>query len=115
MNQRLYFSKFICTVSLEEWMKLKKNTIWFEVDAKDSNWIPFLIAEDFKFHHTKEDVVTLYKWLREDAICNIPSYAHTNIGIGAFVYDDDTKKLLVVKQHYATNNWKLPGGFVDPS
>lgn len=78
--------------------------------------IPILATEGFKFHHAKQEYVMLYRWLLKNEKCNVPHYAHTNLGIGGFVYNKETEEVLVVKEKYShrTALWKLPGGYVDP-
>lgn len=57
----------------------------------------------------------LYRWLPNDEVCNVPKYAHTFLGVGAFVFNKDTNEVLVIKEKYASNKtWKLPGGYVEP-
>lgn len=68
----------------------------------------------FQFHHAKKDYLCLSKWLKE-SINKLPAYPSVNIGIGGFVYDEETDEVLVVKEKNGpmTNAWKLPGGLVD--
>ncbi|XP_031831760.1 uncharacterized protein LOC116426650 isoform X2 [Nomia melanderi] len=103
-------------ISLQEWIKDKKRTIWFRVHLSHSEWVPILVKEGFKFHHAREEYVSLYLWLVKDEECNVPHYAHTNLGVGAFVYNEKTKEVLVIKEKYAQRSpfWKLPGGYVNP-
>ncbi|XP_050455242.1 uncharacterized protein LOC126853482 [Cataglyphis hispanica] len=101
--------------SLEQWTKDKKRTIWFRVHIPNTEWIPILTGQGFTFHHAKEGYVMLYRWLPNDEVCNIPKYAHTFLGVGAFVFNKDTNEVLVIKEKYAPNRaWKLPGGYVEP-
>lgn len=82
-----------------------------------SDWVPLLTKQGFKFHHAKEEFVMLYRWLPEDEESNVPNYAHTFLGVGAFVFNEDTDEILVIKEKYAhkkANFWKLPGGYVEP-
>ncbi|XP_057332918.1 uncharacterized protein LOC130672382 [Microplitis mediator] len=101
--------------SLTEWTKNNKKTVWFRVERNDADWIPLLVKEGFLFHHVKEQYVTLYRCLTSDK--NIPPYAHTNLGVGGFVINDDTNEVLVIKEKYSAHKsakWKLPGGYVEP-
>ncbi|XP_076379266.1 uncharacterized protein LOC143259741 [Megalopta genalis] len=104
------------TISLQGWIKDKKRTIWFRVYLPHSEWVPILVKERFKFHHARDEYVTLYRWLVTDEECNVPHYAHTILGVGAFVFNEKTKEILVVKEKYTYKRpfWKLPGGYVDP-
>ncbi|XP_066592310.1 uncharacterized protein [Prorops nasuta] len=102
--------------SLTEWRKLERRTIWFCVHLSHTLWIPILIEYGFKFHHAKETHVMLYLWLDDAQECHVPSYAHTNVGVGAFVLNEKTNEILVVKEQHSLikNFWKLPGGHVEP-
>lgn len=58
----------------------------------------------------------MYLWLSSAENNNIPSYAHTMIGVGAVVVNNQDQ-VLVVKEKYQFYNrplWKLPGGHVEP-
>ncbi|KZC13923.1 Nudix hydrolase 8 [Dufourea novaeangliae] len=103
-------------ISLQEWIKDRKRTIWFRVHLPHSEWVPILVKQGFKFHHAREQYVTLYQWLVKSEECNVPHYAHTNLGVGAFVYNEKSNEILVIKERYTyrTPFWKLPGGYVDP-
>ncbi|XP_067203110.1 nucleoside diphosphate-linked moiety X motif 6 isoform X1 [Linepithema humile] len=102
--------------SLEQWTKDKKRTIWFRVHIPHTEWVPMLTKQGFIFHHAKEEYVMLYRWLPTDEECNVPKYAHTYLGVGAFVFNKDTNEILAIKEKYALNraSWKLPGGYVEP-
>ncbi|XP_031782400.2 nudix hydrolase 8 [Nasonia vitripennis] len=102
--------------SLNQWAKDKRRTIWFRVDLNQSYWIPELTKRGFQFHHAKQEQATLYRWLPEVEMCNVPPYAHTNLGVGAVVLNEETKEILVVRERHsiASTHWKLPGGYVEP-
>ena len=44
----------------------------------------------------------------------MPSYAHTLVGVGGMVVDEDNNVLVVQERFRFSNHWKLPGGYVDP-
>lgn len=102
--------------SLDKWQREKRRTIWFRVHLHQTSWVPELAERGFKFHHAKEESVTMYKWISTQEECNLPPYAHTNLGAGAFVYNEETEELLVIKERFSSKNpfWKLPGGYVEP-
>jgi hypothetical protein len=101
--------------SLEQWIKDRKRAIWFRVHIPHAEWIPILTKMEFLYHHAKDKYVMLYRWLPVDEICNIPKYAHTILGIGAFIFDKNTNKILVIKEKYVNEAvWKFPGGYVEP-
>ncbi|KAK9883791.1 hypothetical protein WA026_001987 [Henosepilachna vigintioctopunctata] len=100
--------------SITQWKKNNKRTIWFKVHLDQSDWVPLLAKNGFKFHHAKEDYVMMYLWMPKDELKNIPNYAHTLLGVGGIVVNDKSQ-VLVVKEKYATRTfWKLPGGYVEP-
>ncbi|XP_018313109.1 uncharacterized protein [Mycetomoellerius zeteki] len=102
--------------SLEQWIKDKRRTIWFRVHIPHTEWVPILTGHGFIFHHSKEEYVMLYRWLPTNEECNVPKYAHTYLGVGAFVFNKNTSEILVIKEKYAPTkaSWKLPGGYVEP-
>ncbi|XP_023290669.1 nucleoside diphosphate-linked moiety X motif 6 isoform X2 [Orussus abietinus] len=102
--------------SLNKWLEERRRTIWFRVGLAESDWIPVLARNRFKFHHAKEESVTMYRWLPDDQECNVPPYAHTNLGVGGFVFDEQTNEILVIQEKHspASSMWKLPGGYVEP-
>lgn len=101
--------------SLEKWKTNNIKTVWFKIERNNSDWIPHLINQGFYFHHAKKNFVTLYHLL--DLNYDIPPYAHTNIGVGAFVLNELTNEILVIKEKHSSlpvSRWKLPGGYVEP-
>lgn len=57
----------------------------------------------------------MYKWLPINSPANIPPFAHTMIGVGGLVVNDQ-KQILTIKEKNAIvqGAWKLPGGYVEP-
>ncbi|XP_048504910.1 nucleoside diphosphate-linked moiety X motif 6 isoform X2 [Athalia rosae] len=102
--------------SLDQWIAEERRAIWFRVNLEHSDWIPVLTKNGFQFHHAKNEYVTLYRWLPVHQSCNVPPYAHTLLGVGALVFNENTEEVLVVKEKYsiASQMWKLPGGYVEP-
>ncbi|CAH0564755.1 unnamed protein product [Brassicogethes aeneus] len=103
-------------VSLTTWKCSGKRGIWFKVNLAQSDWVPVLAKNGFKFHHAKEDYVMMYNWLPNDEVCNIPPFAHTMMGVGAVVVNEN-QEILVVSERYFIGKeplWKLPGGYVEP-
>lgn len=87
------------------------------MNIDDSEWIPILTQNGFQFHHAKQTYLMLYKWLPALELSNIPPYAHTMLGVGALVVNEETQQLLIVQEKYFIGQepmWKLPGGYVEP-
>jgi len=102
------------SISLEEWRREGVRTVWFFVSPTASEWIPILVAEGFTFHHANAERLALMLWLDPAEKCNVPSYAHTLVGVGGMVVTDDNKVLVVQERFRLSSHWKLPGGYVDP-
>ncbi|XP_058447676.1 uncharacterized protein LOC131428052 isoform X2 [Malaya genurostris] len=101
--------------SLSYWITKNKRGIWFKVNLSCSHWVPELVHNQFKFHHAKDDFVMLYRWLPKDEEPNIPPYAHTMVGVGAIVMNNQNQILVVNEKHaLIKGSWKLPGGYVEP-
>lgn len=100
--------------SLEYWSRNKRRGIWFKVSTEHSTWIPHLCKEKFDFHHAKSGFAVMHRWLPTDEYANIPSFAHTLIGVGGLVVNEQDE-ILVVSDRYALipGSWKLPGGYVE--
>lgn len=58
----------------------------------------------------------MYKWLPVGLSANIPVFAHTMLGVGGLVVNDQ-RQILTIKENNAIvqGAWKLPGGYVEPS
>lgn len=56
------------------------------------------------------------KWLPTNLAPNLPVYSHTMVGVGGLVVNDKDQILTITeKQAIIPGNWKLPGGYVEPS
>ncbi|KAH8244755.1 hypothetical protein KR038_009549 [Drosophila bunnanda] len=101
--------------SLDYWTANKNRAIWFRVYKEQADWVPVLAENGFDFHHARTGVVVLYRWLPQDESINLPTYAHTLMGVGGLVINEKDE-VLVVTDRYAMipNSWKLPGGYVEP-
>ncbi|CAH2236817.1 jg8570 [Pararge aegeria aegeria] len=99
--------------SLEKWSSEGRRCIWFKVHIEDSNYVPLLAKKGFNFHHARDDFVMMYKWLPSELKPNLPPPCHTNLGVGAFVVNENDQMLAVSEKHYEYPHWKLPGGYVE--
>ncbi|XP_058821227.1 uncharacterized protein LOC131683352 isoform X4 [Topomyia yanbarensis] len=101
--------------SLSHWVSSNRRGVWFKINLNCSHWVPELAKNQFKFHHAKDNFVMMYRWLPKDEEMNIPPYAHTMVGVGALVINEQ-KQILVVSERHALikESWKLPGGYVEP-
>ena len=100
--------------SLDTWVHDGIRAVWFYVAHEEAAWVPVLVNQGFTFHHANTERVALLKWLDSSEVCNIPSYAHTLVGVGGMVVNDKDEVLVVQERFYTAPHWKLPGGYVDP-
>ena len=100
--------------SLSEWHATGVRGLWFHVSGDETVWIPELLRNGFYCHHAKGDQVVLVKWLPEWESSGIPDYPSTYIGCGTITLDQESNKILAIKEKVRWyNNWKFPGGYVD--
>ncbi|XP_072381265.1 uncharacterized protein [Diabrotica undecimpunctata] len=102
--------------SLKAWTENGNRGIWFKVHLSQSDWVPILAKNGFKFHHAHEEYVMMVCWLPKSESNNIPHYAHTMVGVGAVVINDENQVLVVKERYYPHSlpHYKLPGGYVEP-
>jgi len=100
--------------SLDMWAEGEVRAVWFYVTHAQAEWIPILVKQGFTFHHANSVRVALLKWMDSKEVCNIPSFAHTLVGVGGMVVNDKDEVLVVQERFYTAPHWKLPGGYVDP-
>ncbi|KOB68699.1 Nudix hydrolase 2 [Operophtera brumata] len=51
------------------------------------------MEKGFTFHHARDGFVMMYKWLPQDSEPNLPPACHTNLGVGALVFNDQKQIL----------------------
>lgn len=100
--------------SLDKWVEEGVRAVWFYVTHDQADWVPVLVKQGFTFHHANSERVALLRWLDSTEVCNIPSFAHTLVGVGGMVVNDKDEVLVVQERFYTAPHWKLPGGYVDP-
>ncbi|XP_028165182.1 nudix hydrolase 2-like [Ostrinia furnacalis] len=99
--------------SLDKWTAEGRRCIWFKVNIRNSNCVPILAQKGFNFHHARDDFLMMYKWLPKDSEPNLPPASHTNLGVGAMVFNKKDQLLAISEKHYEYPHWKLPGGYVE--
>ncbi|XP_046660693.1 nudix hydrolase 2-like isoform X2 [Homalodisca vitripennis] len=101
--------------SLQEWTSQKKSAAWFYISLGQSEWVPLLTKNGFRFHHAARDgsEVAMVRWLAAGE-SHIPVFSHTMIGVGAVVVNTENKLLVVQERYQNQPYWKLPGGYVEP-
>eukprot|EP00210_Caulerpa_lentillifera_P001214 g1170.t1 len=104
------------TLSLEKWKTDGKRAIWMEIPSNKSSLIPVAIEKfGFDFHHADETALMLVKWLPKEPH-RLPPCASHQVGIGAFVMNEDGAILAVQECSgplKGTGVWKIPTGLLD--
>ena len=100
--------------SVAAWLATGVRAVWFHVAPEQADWVPVLVRHGFSFHHAVAGAVSLLRWLPHTEPCNVPSYAHTLVGVGGMVVTDNDQLLVIQERFYTAPHWKLPGGYVDP-
>ncbi|KMZ60311.1 Nudix hydrolase [Zostera marina] len=104
--------------SLSHWKQRGKNGVWLKIMARQAHLVHIAIKEGFVYHHAETGYVVLTFWLPDEQPCMLPSTGSHQIGIGAFVINEN-KEVLVVKEKKCplrcSGVWKMPTGFIDKS
>ncbi|KAL1209440.1 Nudix hydrolase 7 [Cardamine amara subsp. amara] len=102
--------------SLCHWKYEGKKGIWIKLPLKLANLVEATVNEGFRYHHAEPDYLMLVSWISEIPD-TIPANASHVIGVGALVFNKDTKEVLVVQEKSGyfkdKNVWKLPTGVVN--
>ena len=101
--------------SIEHWREQGIKVVWVKLNSSQSEFLFEFYQAGFENHHCDPDAIMLTKRLEDEAI--IPPYANHTIGIGGLVINDKNELLTIrelahVKKY--PNNWKFPGGMLDP-
>ncbi|XP_064637293.1 nucleoside diphosphate-linked moiety X motif 6-like [Lineus longissimus] len=104
----------ILSTSLQSWQDSGKRGIWLKVPIMSSHFIPVAATEGFTFHHADPNHSILTKWLDTSSPNKLPKPASHQVGCAGFVFREDTKEVLVVKEkNRRMVMWKFPGGVSD--
>jgi ADP-ribose pyrophosphatase YjhB (NUDIX family) len=100
--------------SLEVWGEVGHRSVLLEIPRERAALIPVAVAEGFTFHHSNPDELLLLRPLVAEGVY-VPSAMHT-VGAGGVVINDRDEVLVVWEASHLDRpqDYKLPGGFVDP-
>merc|ERR1711935_525499 len=89
--------------------------VWVQIKADKAHLIPHFLKNNFVYHHTEGDDLTMTKWLSNETQNSLPSFCTHYCGVGGLVVDTDTQEVLLIKEKagHWTNRWKIPGGHVN--
>ena len=80
--------------SLDAWRAEGVRGVWLKLRTARAAYVPVATTAGFEFHHAEREYVMLTKWLPEDEPSTIPANASHQVGVGAFVYDEEGGKVL---------------------
>lgn len=91
--------------------------VWLRVGLEKSELVSVARDRGFEFHHAEKTYVMMTTWLPEDEASTIPANASHQVGVGAFVWDEERKRVLLVQEKRGPASgrdlWKMPTGLVD--
>lgn len=100
--------------AVQRWRSEGRVAAWLHVPILQSHFIAPAAALGFCFHHAESHSSTLTLWLGEGP-SRLPGYATHQVGVAGAVFDDSTRKVLVVQDRNKLKNvWKFPGGLSEP-
>eukprot|EP00897_Mesotaenium_endlicherianum_P009414 jgi/Mesen1/8500/ME000480S07863 len=74
--------------SLVQWAAQGKRGVWLKVPATHAALVPIAIQAGFEYHHAERSHVMLTRWLPPGTPSTLPLGASHQVGIGAFVLND---------------------------
>jgi ADP-ribose pyrophosphatase YjhB (NUDIX family) len=99
--------------SLQEWQQTGRKGIWLKVPITHAQLVPVATQHGFYFHHAEPEYVMLARWL-PDTENKLPSNASHQVGVGAFVFDRQQQRVLMVQERNGPLRgkgvWKMPTG-----
>ncbi|XP_006762893.1 PREDICTED: nucleoside diphosphate-linked moiety X motif 6 [Myotis davidii] len=102
------------TAAIQQWRSEGRAAVWLHVPILQSRFIAPAAALGFCFHHAEADSSTLTLWLGQGP-SRLPGYATHQVGVAGAVFDESTRKILVVQDRNKLKNmWKFPGGLSEP-
>ncbi|XP_047422420.1 nucleoside diphosphate-linked moiety X motif 6 isoform X2 [Sciurus carolinensis] len=100
--------------AVHQWRSEGRVAVWLHVPILQSQLIAPAASLGFCFHHAESDSSTLTLWLGEGP-SRLPGYATHQVGVAGAVFDESTRKILVVQDRNKLKNmWKFPGGLSEP-
>ncbi|XP_029797121.1 nucleoside diphosphate-linked moiety X motif 6 isoform X2 [Suricata suricatta] len=100
--------------AVQQWRSEGRIAVWLHIPILQSRFIAPAASLGFCFHHAESDSSTLTLWLGEGP-SRLPGYATHQVGVAGAVFDENTRKILVVQDRNKMKNmWKFPGGLSEP-
>ena len=103
--------------ALTRWRERERRGVWLKLSLARAACVPIACERGFEYHHAEREYVMLVKWLPTNEESTIPANASHQVGVGAFVYDKTTKKVLLVQERRGPASgrdlWKMPTGLIE--
>ena len=104
--------------SLTRWKESSYRGIWLKLQRQDhARLIPVACERGFEFHHAEQEYLMMTKWLPEDVPSTLPPNASHQVGVGVFIYDASSYRVLAVQERNGPLKgkgvWKMPTGLVN--
>ncbi|XP_020250253.1 nudix hydrolase 8-like [Asparagus officinalis] len=107
----------ILQASISHWKLKGKKGIWMKILEEQADLVPIALKEGFSYHHAEPGYVMLTYWIPDEP-CMLPLTATHQVGVGAFVVNEN-REALVVKEKKCpltcSGIWKIPTGFINKS
>ncbi|KAH7435468.1 hypothetical protein KP509_06G066300 [Ceratopteris richardii] len=101
--------------SICHWKTQRKRGVWLQLSPELADFVPLAIKEGFQYHHAEQTHVMLTYWIPETP-CTLPPNASHQVGIGAFVMNQNREVLAVQEKDGPLRGlgvWKMPTGLID--
>jgi 8-oxo-dGTP pyrophosphatase MutT (NUDIX family) len=101
--------------SLPAWKEANCRGIWLKLPISKAHYVGHTVDAGFEFHHAEPGFIMLTQWLPQTEN-KLPPNASHQVGVGAFVYDKENNRVLVVQEKNGPLRgkgvWKMPTGLV---
>lgn len=101
--------------SLLHWKIQRKRGVWLQLPSHLADFVPLAVKEGFQFHHAEPSYVMMTYWI-PDSPSTLPPNASHQVGIGAFVMNDNKEVLAVQEKNgplCGSGVWKVPTGLIN--
>ncbi|XP_053072964.1 nucleoside diphosphate-linked moiety X motif 6 isoform X2 [Acinonyx jubatus] len=93
----------VLQAAIQQWRSEGRIAVWLHIPILQSQFIAPAASLGFCFHHAESDSSTLTLWLGEGP-SRLPGYATHQVGVAGAVFDENTRKILVVQDRNKVGN-----------
>ncbi|KAI5071367.1 hypothetical protein GOP47_0013618 [Adiantum capillus-veneris] len=102
-------------LSLSHWKVQGKRGVWLQLPSRLAEYVPVVVKEGFQYHHAEPQYIMMTHWI-PDSPCTLPPNASHQVGIGAFVMNENREVLAVQEKNgplRGSGVWKMPTGLIN--